>query len=472
MRWIVAVIALSSAAACLPQFDDVECYADIDCPNPLVCGADNRCTNATVRDGGVATRDGGVETRDGGFRDGGPPIDAGMRDAGFDVRTSRASIDFGVRPIGCPPAVERVTLENRGVGPVRVDRIGLTNGTSAEYRVTAPAVPFDLTMAMAQLIEVSYGPTNNGLDQGALQISHEGGDVEVMLSGRGETSPQVTDTFTSTAGAIDILYVVDSSPNMSALQQRLAQRVVFQLIALDFEGWDYRIAVTSMDLGMTGAQGRFLGTPAVLTAAMANRQTLLESRLVVGAAGPEEERGFDAVERALSSPLLDNENAGFLRPEAPLLVIYFAADDDDSLVTVAAHTTFLNGLKSATMAPVVTNVITPTATFCTLKGGASGRRGTRFLDLAAMTGGTAIDMCAGNWDDALTTFPAVEPPRTFRLSQAPMPGSIAVTVEGTPVPSGGGTNWTYDAPSRSIVFTQAAAPALGDEIQVMYAPDC
>lgn len=485
MRWIA--LLLLTLSACLPSFPDEECYADVDCPSELVCGAGNRCVPADARrDGGTrdgGTRDGGVsdagtqadggDDRDGGTRDSGPR-DGGVTDAGFDVRVAPTAIDFSVRAIGCPETIERVSLENASSTNVRIESIQLTAGTSNEFTVAGPPAPFTLPALQARQIDVGYLPSNNGVDQGAFQVTFAGGAerIQVDLSGEGQANPEVTENFVATAGPIDVLFVIDSGPNMSALQQRLTDRVVFTLLNLDVVGWDYRIAVTTADTTAAGAAGMFVGTPTVLTPQMSNRQTLLENRLEAGQAGSSERTAFDAVELALSSPLINGANAGFLRTDAPLFVFYFSLVDDSSTSNTASHLAFLEGLKAGTNQPVQVNAITPTIAGCSLKGGAFGIEGTRFIALSMQTMGTVSNMCGSTWDPALTTLPDEQVRRSYELSANVVPGSVVVEVDGTPVPSNAGANWSYDATEGAVVFTEAGTPTAGADVVIRYRPSC
>ncbi len=479
---------LLAATACLPSFPDDECYADVDCPSDLVCSAENRCIQLVVRrDGGVldgSTRDSGRRdsgvlrdagpTRDGGPRDAGVDRDGGPRDAGFDLRISDAMLDFGLRTTACPGATQRLTLENRGAMTARVDGIQLTNGTSTEYTFVAPTPPFNLPSLQARTIDVTYAPTNVGLDEGGLQIRYANstGTIEVALSGEGQSAAQVTETFTASAGPLDVLFAVDSAAMMGMSQAYLAGRMVFTLSLLDIAGWNYNIAVTTLDTTASGAAGTFVSSPSVITPTTPNRQSQLQASLMVGETGPAERRGFDAVEFALTSPLIDGPNAGFLRADAPLLVIFVSADDDESMQSPAAHLTFLQNLKAATMQPVLVNTITPTSFACTLDGNATGFEGVDYIDIATASGGVVSNMCGNDWDDAVTTFPPPTARLTYPLADTPVSGAVTVEVDMIPVPSNGGANWTYDAVDNEVVFTESAAPATGASVAISYEPDC
>lgn len=487
MRTAFALFVFAAAAAaCLPSFPDEECYADVDCPAELVCSADNRCIMLSQHDGGprdagfrdAGRRDAGEDRdagpeRDGGSRDAGPPRDGGPFDAGFDLRVAPTALTYGSRIVGCPGDTRRVTLENRGAISARIDAIQLTNGTSSEYTFAAPAAPFNLPAQQARTIDVTYTPTNVGMDEGALQIAYASSmaRLEVQLSGAGQNDAEIMETFTATVGPIDILFVVDSASFMEQPQTFLAGRMVFTLLDLGIDGWDYRIAVTTMDTSPSGARGAFVGTPRIITPTTPNLQARLEANVQVGTTGPTQRRGFDAVQLALTSPLIDGANAGFLRAEAPLLIIYVSADDDLSTVNVTQHLAFLQGLKAGTNQPAVANAITPTSFACTV-GTGTGFEGADFIDLAMATSGVVSNMCGSDWDAAVTTFPPPTVRRTYRLQNAPMGNMVTVFVDGAMVPSNGGANWSYDSVNNEVVFTPAGAPAVGATVEIRYRPVC
>ncbi|HYX91191.1 MAG TPA: hypothetical protein VE782_06500, partial [Myxococcaceae bacterium] len=189
---------------------------------------------------------------------------------------------------------------------------------------------------------------------------------------------------------------------------------------------------------------------------------------------------LEAAYRALSPPLVNSSddprtplandgNAGFLRPDAKLAIIFVSDEEDSSPRPVSFYETFFKGLKGSDLTLLSISAIVGPAVLSTCPTASSS--GTRYLSLAHATGGVVESICTPDWARSLQNLSssAFGPRRRFRLSETPADaGQIAVTVNGVAV---SGT-WTYDAVSRSVVFDESAAPPAGALIQITYPLGC
>lgn len=513
----LACLILFAGPACLPTFEDSECYSDFDCPGNLVCG-DRVCEEAPfdagqpdtgtpdagtidsgVLDTGVVDTGvvdtgivdtgvvdtGVVDTgvidsgnMDTGVVDTGTPdatvMDAGMPDAGFDIRLTPVDLDFGTNRIGCAVPAQQLLLQNLGPTAVEITSIGRSQVTSGEYSVNnARAAPFMLASGGSEQVSVTYTPQNSGLDNGATDVTW-GTPAQLVsstLQGEGVVVPQRTDTFTQAGGPIDILFVVHSAPGTALFQQTLASDLTFLMLTLAFEGWDYQIGVTTADVSATGAQGALQGTPAFLTAQDANVEMVLGSRITQGAMGAVDVQGMEATRLALSAPLATmGANAGFLRSNAALLVVILGNEDDNSPMTVSAYAGFLNGLK-ANANQAAANVIVSDQTFCSTPSGNAVYAG-RYLGLAPLTGGLHSEVCQSSYQSAVETMPPADRNRRFLLSAEAQPASLQVTVAGSALPSDSGMNWTFEGATNELVFAAGQAPELGASVEIDYLIVC
>lgn len=493
---------LAGAVGCIPSFEKVDCYSELDCPSGTTCiegacvqeapdsgprdaGTDSGPPDAGAPDTGetdAETPDTGFDAGrpDGGMPDGGTPdggdLDGGAPDAGFFVQGSPATLDFGQRPVSCPGPDGTVTVTNLGVSPVDITGLALAGGSSPAFTITPITTPFSLGPGGNRDVMIGFLPATVGTHNGRLLVSYDPDPtpITVDLTGSGVAGSTVTDTFTQAAGPIDILFVIDDNDGMVQLQQELSNHVVFMTTALDFEGWDYQIGVTSADTGASGAQGALIGTPTFITSTnVADPQSELETRVMLGETAFPADEGLEASRLALSPPLsTTGANAGFLRPNAALLVIYLANRPDSSPMTVSAYSSFLEGLKTNT-ARVTANAIVPTVTACTLGDGTVAYYAGRQIGMATDTGGVIDDACGNNWLDSMTTFPVADRTTTFPLQLTPSdPTTIEVRVEGTLVPSNGGVNWTYDSLQNAVVFSPPSAPDFGDQVEITYGTGC
>lgn len=507
--WMCLTLALTIGPACLPTFEDAECYADFDCPGNLTC-QDQRCqtpgADAGVPDAGpgdsgervdTGTPDTGfmdaapvdtgladsgvVDTGapDAGMPDSGPPdtgvVDSGPPDAGFDVRLEPNSLDFSVVRIGCAVPNQQLNLQNLGPTPVEITSLGTAQGTSGEFTVTGRATPFTMASGTSELLTVAYAPQNVGVDTGSADVTW-GSPAQLLssnLRAEGVVAAQRTDTFTQTAGPIDILFVVHDSAGMDLFQQQLGDDLTFMMLTLAFEGWDYQVGVTTADLSATGAQGALVGTPPFLSAQTANVEAVLATRLDQGGTGAALTQGMEAARLALSPPLATTgANAGFLRPDAALLVIFLGNSDDASPMMVANYASFLNGLKGAgNDAKVAANVIVSNITLCSTPEGSATYSG-RYLGLGQLTGGIFDTICDSNYQTGVSTMPPVPRNQAFTLDAVPDPTTLQVQVNSGNVPSNGGGNWSYVPAQNQVVFTAAQAPQLADSVQISYSIAC
>ncbi len=169
---------------------------------------------------------------------------------------------------------------------------------------------------------------------------------------------------------VDILFVVDNSGSMCEEQANLRENIVNLIQPLVEAGIDFNLAVVTTDMQAPEESGRFQNTPdgdpgpscsiavnisdcpgtannpenapTVIRSSDANYQrpggqadldklTLhLGCNLTVGTKGNGFEQGLNAARAALSRGLLESDNAGFLRPEAALGLVFVTDENDCS----------------------------------------------------------------------------------------------------------------------------------------------
>lgn len=155
---------------------------------------------------------------------------------------------------------------------------------------------------------------------------------------------------------MDIIFVVDDSGSMEEEQTNLASnfpmfaQLLSNYMTPEGEHIDYRIAVTTTgrDQDYTvsglpfpihegGANGKFRSDCGVaknfLEPTDANMETALACRANVGIEGPGIEMPLLMSKWALSERIMDGTNAGFLRDDALLGIIYLTDENDASTTT-------------------------------------------------------------------------------------------------------------------------------------------
>lgn len=294
--------------------------------------------------------------------------------------------------------------------------------------------------------------------------------------------PPATDSFGQSVtynNKVDILWIVDNSSSMLKHQQNLSAQVPELVSKLNALKMDYHMAVVTTSMGGINPDGgRFIGTPKFLTASSANLVSSLKSRMIVGEAGSNNERGLESMAASLSNSYLSNEGRGFFRDDALLVVIALSDEDDKSAVSNPAsyYTQFLDGIKSPWVdgsRSWVFNFIgvIPTSTNCKTFNDYS-ESGLTFLDLVQTSGGVQESICSTNLSLAVANIRAriYQILTDFKLTKIPLIETISVTINGQTIPRSNVNGWEYIESLNAIRFYGSAVPAADASIKVDFKP--
>lgn len=383
------------------------------------------------------------------------------------LRAQPAAIDFGTACVGAEGQAS-VTLQNVG-------NLGLT--IEATYPVAAstevgwqlPTPPFAVAPGTSQTIAARYAPVDAGRDTGMLVIDWSLSDCPLVITfaGEGLAGPMQSETFQQRAApTIDVLTVIDSSGSMVDEEATLRSNMPLVLSSLQQQSVDFHLAVTTMDLGPGGARGRLLGTAPFLTPSTPNGAATWAANTAVGTLGSGLDEGLEASKLALSAPLTTGANAGFLRNDASLLVLYVSDEDDSSPLGMTDYRDFLLQRKGDPAEVRVNAAVTAPGSNC-------GTAAQRYLDLVAATGGRSAEICGSDWSSALVDLHrdgfGLRRRFTLNTTTSPIATSIEVSVNGNVVPA---SAWSYDPATRAITFGSAAIPGPGATITVRYPTGC
>ncbi|MBX5484685.1 MAG: choice-of-anchor D domain-containing protein [Myxococcaceae bacterium] len=403
-------------------------------------------------------------------------------------------LDFGITRPGCGADTLTTVIENVCSTPVELSGVTIGPGTTDGEFVLAAFAPMPLVLQPKETtpISVSYLGSVAGMNLSPLFVDASGLDRPYLVPLIGESSQngEVTDTFVQQDGSkVDVLFVVDNTASMVEEHPKLVQAIPAFINAARARNVDLHVAVTTTGIepasnacpggAMGGEAGRFFpvdhSNPRVLTLDTPDVTRVLQRNVAVGQCAFVEQ-GFEALQRALSPPLVDHPddartaapddgNAGFLRASAGLAVIFVGDEDDHSPGEVSDYVSWLRGLKGRSQpSRSVIYAIAPDGQSC----GTAGGDGTRYAEAAAKTGGEVLSICAGDYGPMLASLAgkAFSPQRTFALSSVPQPGTLQVFVDG--VEQGGG--WGYDGAHNQIVFD--ADPPAGAQIEARYQKTC
>ena len=395
-------------------------------------------------------------------------------------------IDFGTDQTGCGVRERSVRFTNMCpfdvvVGPVRLG----TQSTEGEFElVNPPGTPFRLASGQGFNVDVRWNTQVRGINSAPIQVWDDTRDLPLTVPVMGELLQDgvVVDRFVQhRAGVTDVLILVDNSSSMVEEQPRLKSAVHVLVDEAARRGNDFRMAVTSTGVtdapngqfvcpgGVMGNEaGRFFpvdeARPRIVTPGTANGAGVLAENTQVGFCH-ELEQGLEAMRLGLSEPLISGVNAGFLRPEARLAVVFVGDEDDHSGYPVAAYTQFLAATKG--LGGAVVSAIVDTGEGCP-EGAGVGRR---YIDVARSTGGVVASLCAADWSGIMKQIAdkSFADPGPFVLGAVPGPAGVQVYVNGAPAdPSA----WRYDAASNSVSFVKGREPAPGSTIEVRYEAKC
>jgi hypothetical protein len=404
-------------------------------------------------------------------------------------------LDFGISRPQCPPPPRSATLTNQCSTPVQLNSVTIGAGTTAgQFRIDSQPSPLPRLLGPGDTAQVglSHTPTETGMNVSPLYLGVDGLTRPLLVSLIGELTAtgQRTDRFVQQDGnKVDVLFVVDNTASMVEEHPRLVSAIPAFVSAAQGAGVDLNIAVTTTGIDPVssacpgGAKGGEAGrlfpvdnsAPRILTLSTSNLVARLQSNVQVGQCA-QVEQGLEALRRALTAPLVNSAddprtalpsdgNAGFLRDEAALAVVFVGDEDDHSPDSVEDYVHWLRSLKGQGQPQrSALYAIAPTASSCSTAGGT----GTRYAEAAARTGGDVLSVCASDYSPLLQQVAnkAFSPQDAFPLSGTPEVGSLAVTVNGQPQSSG----WSYDAGLNQVVFSPR--PAAGAVIDVSYRPVC
>lgn len=305
----------------------------------------------------------------------------------------------------------------------------------------------------------------------------------------------VTEVFQQVpSNKVDILWVLDSSVSMVEEQARVQNGAADFIDHLDTTGMDFHLGVITTDVEAADADA-LIGSPAYLTADDPDYVESFKSRVNVGTDGEQMESGLEAAVRAVTSPLVDGANAGFLREDARLSVIVVSDEDDCSdfgamasgdnfdcyqdgapLTAVADIVDMLRdakGIDAHSSLLQLSGIIgPPVASDCP-----SATPGDRYQQAIDEVGGLDANICEADYGGIMDSLGLVASgvQSVFNLAHVADPASIQVTVtdgDGTShdVAESATEGWVYASGTNvsRLTFYGDGVPERGSTFSVTY----
>ncbi len=372
---------------------------------------------------------------------------------------------------------ETLTIQGMELGPHTPDTFFLTPPENLPVTIGGANHPQSVSAS------VRFCPSEPGDAYGTIRVRTDAASWDLVLPLQGtalDRAHQVDDFQQIALPKLDILFVVDCSGSMLDDHSTMAADLGAFINSSNPDS-DLQLGLISMDMESNLHSGRLLGDPPIL----ANRgdDALTPEQIVTAFSGrittwddcgSSEEMGLEAVRVALSEPRLSNENAGFLRDDAKLVVVFFSDEEDQSPSTVEYYIDFFTSIKGPRNISMleIYAVVGDAPDGCT---GASGEAeaGLRYIEVA--------DACNVHEDqhfhsicstDYEPIFDFMVPHlfslrNQFFLSRLADPDTISVTVNDETV-----TQWIYDEWTNAILFVDGYIPPPSSHIRVVYDTIC
>lgn len=402
---------------------------------------------------------------------------AGCNDNGLlgtpqNIEVTPGSLDFGRAGTG-EDFAQVVTITNTGGQDLLVTGVTIEPADAGYYiagDLPTPDQPWRLETDTWKPLEVHFAPDAIGDVLGQILVDSNDPDTpRAPVDLGGLAFQRIDDTFTQgqqVGGVADLLFIVDDSGSMSDDQTKLANSFSTFINWITGAMVQFHIAISTTDTSATGEQGAFVGTPKVIDNNTPNVISAFQSNVQVGDTGSGSELGLEGSRLALSEPNLSGVNAGFLRAEARLYIVYVSDEEDQSSDSVATYKSFFENLKGDPDKVFFAAIAGPPPLGCfNAYGNAEGSP--RYHDISAGTGGLFDTLCQADFGNTLQNlaFEVTSAEGEFFLTEVPVPETIEMIVNGvTQTPD----RWTYNPGTNSVKFFEQWNPVPGAEVIAHY----
>ncbi len=403
-----------------------------------------------------------------------PPLVVEMTGTGgaSPIQVAPGIVDFGAVALGCAePVTKTVQLQNITGGTAAVVNVSIVPAGTG-FSIDTAGVPAQLGFFETTDVVVAYDPGAEGREGASLRIVTGASTTPILvpLVGRGVTTVARTDEVVLAPRKVDVLFVVDDSCSMADSQAAFTEAADLITDAITQRGADVHLAVVTTDMDDGSKSGRFQGSPAVLDANSANLLTTLETRFSPGIEGSGDEQGIAAVVAAVTSPLVDNENAGFLRDDADLAVVILSDENDFSPSLIPSSVAELRAAAGSGRLYVSSIVGPATEPDCNGPYGV-GQVGARYAEFTARVGdrGQLLSYCANMRENVAAIMANLFGGTSITLSTAPVITTIGVEVDGTALAA---ADFAYEAVSNRVVLSDPTAVPAGGTVTITYDARC
>lgn len=361
---------------------------------------------------------------------------------------------------GCPDQ-GLALLESTGTADLELLGLALVE-EGGPLSLGEVALPLVLAPGEVARVPVHFESDDAELHSAGLQVESSDwrGEVQVLdLSA--QASPDEARQETWVQGAqqpVDLVLLLDLSasmgPHLDALPEELGG-----LVAAFVDAGVQAQLLAPPDDGCVGDDNVLLG----LDGSTLDLEAWLEATRTTEGSWQGGERGMYDLATWLRSTKAGECNEGLLQAGALLQVVTFTDEPDQSFDlegSIALAQTYLDDPG---------DLVISTVSGTWSEGCDTAIANTTLHPYVEETGGVYADLCATGWGSELAAL-ALQPGerlRTFRLSSAPLEGTVRVSVDGAEASSG----WSYEPEAQAVIFEEAAAPSEGSTVTVDYVVD-
>lgn len=376
---------------------------------------------------------------------------------------------FGSRFIPC--GLSKVfTVANRGPEPLVISSWAIEGHEDVTWADSEPQ-PMTLYQGQEFLVPILWSPSVPGAAEAELVVESNdpAGTKRVPIEGNARYAATQTVSYDQPEELpVNLLFAIDQSCSMGDQQTELSRGIAGFTQILQNANVDWKVGV------ITGGDNTapVCLRSGIITPQTPNWQSVFSSAITVGDDYTRYTEGLlEATKQAMDNQDNGTCNRGFRDPNAPLHIIMISDERDQSPnfhPTLAYWSAYVGRYQAfGGTAPTRVHAIVDLNGVCggSTVGVDKGPGG--YLEVAANTGGTTVNICASNWAtnpafQGIATS-AVNDLLTFDLPGGDAdPSTIEVRIDGNLVPGG----WTYDAQQGAIVFD--TPPPGGSEIDILY----
>jgi len=402
-----------------------------------------------------------------------PEVDVMLLGTGAvpDLQVSPMYHDFGAVEATCEVS-KSVWLSNIGGDLLTIDSIDFVDLDGSLWLDQPNLLPLDLAPGNSAPVEVFFAPVSSSANgEGSLTVvsNDPDGDVVATLVGSSFADMGTDSVVVPPDPPLDIIFAVDQSGSMDARNADMAAALDDFVAGLGAVTADWRIGVVTFDDGCLNTwfdQNTPNYGPDFDAAVLAGSQS--------GPNNDDTERLFTLAGRALDGTLPGGCNAAFRRPDGFLHLIMISDENEqsnDPFNTRVPYDTVPGALgvyEGFVQSPgmLTVSAVANITNSCQSQPDALAQGADRYISLAGLTGGLALDICTNNWGPQMANLGSSLPTEyNVPLSDWPDPTSLSVTADGALLLGG----WSYDPLTNSVqIQTVTGLLAAGTVIEVQY----